>query len=210
MPTRAELGLPPALRMEDMPLEQRLEWEARQCQAHWYRFVAERCKGMTVLDVGAGGGYGMDILRPAAWNVWGIDPGPCGPQVAKIPLELIASRGVDVAVAMDVIEHVGPTFGDAWEFLAHLLWVAREFVFFSTPNYNWESARLQNLHHFLEFTPGELLQMVRHFDTHDAFASVELWMSDLDLAPVRVPWCEMKDAESRASFGVFVNVRKQR
>jgi 2-polyprenyl-3-methyl-5-hydroxy-6-metoxy-1,4-benzoquinol methylase len=136
-------------RMEQLTRERRMQ-EPDRCQEHWYRLVASRFSGLTVLEVGAGSGYGMDILRAAGAAVTGIDPLPLRGDITDMPVSSFSAKSFDVVVACDVIEHVE----DDVRFLAELVRVARKFVFISTPN--WNISHAANQFHVREYTPEEL------------------------------------------------------
>jgi ribosomal protein L11 methylase PrmA len=71
-------------RMELLDMDERKAID-REFQDYWYRLAGERyTKGKTVLDVGAGSGYGMRILRENdAAFVAGIDPLPLTPEIGS-------------------------------------------------------------------------------------------------------------------------------
>ena len=147
-----------------LPLEERLR-HACGYQAHWYRHAAQWAAGREVLDVGAGDGYGMDILRAAgAARVVGIDPMPLREDVLPTPIENIADRSYDLVIACDVIEHVEDDRG----FLADLLRCARVGVFVSTPN--WTASRCVNEFHVREYTAEELVALLAGLK-HEAWTS---------------------------------------
>jgi 2-polyprenyl-3-methyl-5-hydroxy-6-metoxy-1,4-benzoquinol methylase len=132
---------------EKRTMEERMSVKGGQIE--WYKLAGKYTKGYTVIDIGAGTGYGIKILKElGAKEVDGIDPAP-GRCVRK-------GRGEDVenhydwVVCIDVIEHVI----DDIAFLKHLLEIARVGVFLTTPNYNVYGA--SNWHHYREYTPEEL------------------------------------------------------
>jgi 2-polyprenyl-3-methyl-5-hydroxy-6-metoxy-1,4-benzoquinol methylase len=128
----------------------------KRFQKHWYKHVAAFVRGYTVLDVGAGSGYGLDILREAgAVGVKGCDPFPLRPDVIKATHEGWPVDGFDFVTAIDVVEHVENDVG----FLFQLLRIARLGVFLTTPN--WNVTQCANAHHVREYTPGELVALVR-------------------------------------------------
>ena len=184
---------PPLIPLELLPPEERALVQV-DAQAHWYRLVGSRARYLSVLDVGAGQGAGLAILRDAGCGVRGIDPGPACDEVERGVIEDVADDSVDVACAMDVIEHIEDDEG----FLRGLMRVARVGVFLSTPNFWWEHARCQNPHHVREYTAcelGELLLRVSAVD-HDA------WSSDVDLVPRAVP--DISYVRGQANFGVWI------
>jgi 2-polyprenyl-3-methyl-5-hydroxy-6-metoxy-1,4-benzoquinol methylase len=66
-----------------------------------------------------------------------------------LPIEEFASRSFDVVVACDVVEHISEDVA----FVGHLLRVAREFVFFSTPRHRAD--RPINPYHVREYDPAQ-------------------------------------------------------
>ena len=141
----------PWRRMEHLSFEERLANDGI-FQAHWYTLVAERlAHGKGILDVGAGSGYGMGILRVhGAKEVHGVDPFPLRVDVSSIPLAKLGTGAWDGVIACDVIEHVEQDLA----FLLELERLAREWVFISTPN--WNVSRCGNEFHVREYTPEEL------------------------------------------------------
>jgi len=119
----------------------------------WYKVAGEYVKGYSVIDIGAGNGYGMKIMKNmGAKDVEGIDPAPGG-CVRK-------GRGEDIkkiydwVVCIEVIEHI---IDDIY-FFNHLLKIARVGIFLTTPNYNVYGAT--NWHHYREYTPEELRELL--------------------------------------------------
>jgi len=153
-------------RMETLPTEERLK-EPVNCQAHWYYFLGPWVRGRTVLEVGAGSGDGVDILRwRGATTVHGLDPLPLRSDIIDTPFETVTPKSYDIVTACDVIEHVERDV----VFFHHMLTVAREFVFFSTPNWNYSHA--ENRYHVREYSPAELQALVGN-RRHHIFSSNE-------------------------------------
>lgn len=143
--------------METLPRKARIA-EDGKFQTHWYQHAGALLRGMSILDAGAGIGYGLALLREAgAAVVVGFDVAPLLPNVAIASIEDYGDESFDAVVAMDVIEHVQ----DDRTFLTELLRVARTHVFFSTPN--WNVSRAANVHHAREYTPVELQALLASF-----------------------------------------------
>jgi len=181
----------PVVFMETLSVEERRA-ECKRFQEHWYRLVGVTwAEGRSILDVGAGTGYGMDIMRSAgATKVDGIDPLPLRPDIAAIPIAAIPTKSYDLVVACDVIEHVEEDV----RFFADLIRVARQNVFIATPN--WNVSRAKNLYHVREYTPAELRALIgtRNY--------VALTSDDaLSIMPIE----KLEDASS--NFGVYITVR---
>ena len=142
-------------RLEMLPMEERMRHEG-PFQSHWYAFVAERLAyRQSLLDVGAGSGYGLEIYREAgAREVFGIDLLPLGAHVHALAVEERPDKSFDIVTAIDVIEHVL----DDRNFFDHLCRIARSAVFLSTPNYLVSQG--ENPFHAREYTPDELRELV--------------------------------------------------
>lgn len=171
MPTRARIE--EFLPMELLPKAQRRK-EDREFQTSWYqlagRLIAEQCPTCSVLDAGAGMGYGQKILERVGLRASSFDLVSLVPWVQRAMLDDFANTSYDYVLAMDVIEHVP----DDVRFLGHLLRVARRGVFFSTPN--WHVFGAKNVHHYREYTPVELVALVDMFKAH--WRLVRYWAGD--------------------------------
>jgi SAM-dependent methyltransferase len=135
--------------------------EPERGQEQWYHLAAELirvlCGGqhLNVVDVGAGSGYGLSILRSTAHGyVLGIDPLVVADGVASIPIDMLRSKSFDVVTCMDVIEHVENDV----ELMFEMHKVARKLIVLSTPN--WNSSKCENKYHYREYTPAELQKIV--------------------------------------------------
>ena len=153
--------------MELLPVAERGAIDV-EFQNYWYRLAGTRyTRGKSVLDVGAGTGYGMRILRETgAALVTGIDPLPMTPEIGAADVSTYPAGAYDWCVCCDVIEHVDDDFA----LLQHMVRVVREGVFFSTPN--WNRFHCANDFHLREYTWRELRDLVM---TVAPQAIVELW-----------------------------------
>ena len=143
-----------AVPIEQISLEERKR-EPGHSQEHWYILAGAYAAGLTVLDVGAGTGSGLTVLRAhGAKEVLGIDPLPAGDGVVAIDVSRFRDSSFDIVTCFDVVEHVE----DDVNFLSHLLRVARGFVFLSTPN--WNTWHCRNKYHVREYTPEELAALL--------------------------------------------------
>lgn len=181
-------------RMELVTPEERRAMPDR-CQDYWYRIAGEHyTRGHTVLDVGAGTGYGLDILREMGVTMArGIDPLPTGPEVAALDIAEVTPGAYGWVTCMDVIEHVDDDHG----LLDHMLRVATQGVFLTTPN--WNRFRAQNEFHLREYTPQELRALLA-----DVPGRVELWAggdTPREVPPVRTGW---EGIEGASNFGVAI------
>lgn len=198
-------------RMEDLPVEERLLLEPDHSQIHWYAHAAAWGAGKAVLDVGAGSGYGLAYLRAAGPTVLrGIDLAPAGPLVELEGIGPLPDRSYDLVVCIDVIEHVE----DDREFLADLLRVARERVFFTTPN--WNRSRCANRLHVREYTPDELADLLRWY-RYTAWTGVEKVVQLPDepqgetAARVMVHHApRVRDVGTAHSFGILIEAAEWR
>jgi 2-polyprenyl-3-methyl-5-hydroxy-6-metoxy-1,4-benzoquinol methylase len=158
--------------MESLPLGERLAMD-KEWQRHWYRHVGQFVSGKSVLDAGAGTGYGIKLLQDAgASKVEGFDLVTLNDQVKESCIENYADQSWDMVLAVDVIEHVEDDRG----FLAELLRVANEAVFFSTPN--WNVSKAKNPYHVREYTPKELEALIRAYGFDTPWTDHRIWVSN--------------------------------
>uniref|UniRef100_A0A6H1Z8P8 Putative methyltransferase n=1 Tax=viral metagenome TaxID=1070528 RepID=A0A6H1Z8P8_9ZZZZ len=183
--------------MHLLPLADRLKLPTG-CQTRWYRFVGRFIPGRTVLDVGSGDGNGLKtLLDCGAAAVMGIDPLPVGDSVENTDVSMIPDKSWDWAVAMDVIEHVEHDLA----FLQHLLRVAKEGVVFTTPN--WNQWGCGNDFHVREYTPTELLELLKKA-IHISSWTTEIWLVNANV--LLDPWrpATLLPDENAANFGVVL------
>jgi 2-polyprenyl-3-methyl-5-hydroxy-6-metoxy-1,4-benzoquinol methylase len=187
MPERRE----PAKRLELEPPEIR-QSQLLEYQKHWYHHCLSFCRGKSVLDVGAGTGYGIRILRPFTSSIEGIDLIASGPDVREQSIDTISDRSWNIVLAVDVIEHVQDDTG----FLNHLLRVAREGVFFSTPNYAYTQCK--NEYHVREYSPQELKELIAN--TGKRYSA---WTSDSHLRITTL----YNLGEGKHNYGILLRVQ---
>jgi 2-polyprenyl-3-methyl-5-hydroxy-6-metoxy-1,4-benzoquinol methylase len=181
----------PFLNMHDLSLAARWEQPDRRQEA-WYLWASEYVAGNSVLDVGAGSGYGMDIIKDAgAALVVGIDPLPMCDHILGKPVADFEDNSFDIVVAMDVIEHVQ----DDVDFLKQMVRVARKGVLFSTPN--WNKHKCINPYHIREYTPAELRSLLAGLDVTYFIGDPQCNISMAD--------CLQDDSDAN-SFGVLIRL----
>ncbi len=190
----------PVVRMERLTPETRATLP-NECQRYWYELAASRVRGMSVIDVGSGTGYGVPVLAAGgASEVVGIDLLPAGPGVVLRDIANVQDGAYDVATCLDVLEHVEDDAG----FLGHLLRVSRRAVFFSTPN--WDRFHCANPFHVREYTAAELRSIL-------GTTPVERWCTDdWPLASpsgktgpsAHPPWRVSDWSGSETNFGVWL------
>jgi SAM-dependent methyltransferase len=99
--------------LPDVPAEN--YWYRRHLAV--YRFVAERCRGLDVVDLACGEGYGTDVLAGRAARVTGVDANPEAHEHARLKYtrpgvrfvrELVESydEPCDAVVFLQTIEHL--------------------------------------------------------------------------------------------------------
>lgn len=186
--------------LEELSVEERRTHAEIPYQEHWYRLLVRlgsegrigACS--TVLDVGAGSGYGLDILRAGGATAIGIDPLPLMEEIATTPIHDFADQAFDLVCAVDVIEHVE----DDVAFLAHLVRVARYAVFLSTPN--WLASQAQNEFHVREYTPRELHELAMMASQ----GGYEAWVSDNACTIEPIESLLEPEADVGVNFGVLL------
>ena len=155
-----------------------------------YLLAAGLVAGRTVLDVGAGTGYGIPILEAGqATLATGIDPKPMGPKVTPLPLQCFRDSSFDILTCIDVLEHVE---NDA-AFLDELARVAKLAVFIATPNYDvWHC---ESKYHFREYTPEELKTLLGSLSYMSWTCGANRIEKPLHLVPIE---------ETESTFGILV------
>lgn len=127
-------------------------------QLGWYKQAAlMMAPRSAVIDVGAGMGTGVELMKTYGHTVFGVDPAWREIDSPVVSGEDVAAMGDNLCgyiTCMDVIEHVVEDL----TLLQHMLRVARRGVFVSTPNFT--RSRAQNHHHCRELT---IPQFLRHY-----------------------------------------------
>jgi 2-polyprenyl-3-methyl-5-hydroxy-6-metoxy-1,4-benzoquinol methylase len=99
--------------LPDVPIEN--YWFRRHLAV--YEWIAERCRGLEVVDMACGEGYGVDVLARRARRVTGVDANPEAHEHARLKYSRPGVRFVrgmvetftvpcDVIVFLQTIEHV--------------------------------------------------------------------------------------------------------
>ena len=147
-----------------------------------YRWVAERCRGLDVVDLACGEGYGTAVLAERAASVVGVDANPEAYEHARLKYarpgvrferELVEafSEPCDAVVFLQTIEHVDRPA----DLLAHVRSLLRPggAAYVSTPNVLTlappGAERSGNPWHVREYRPEEFRDLCA-----SAFADVEL------------------------------------
>ena len=139
-----------------------------------YRWIAERCRDLDVVDLACGEGYGSDLLARRARSVVGVDANPEAHEHARLKYTrpgLRFDRGLverfdqpcDVVVFLQTIEHVEDPEG----LLAHIRSLLRPAgtAYVSTPNVLTlapkGAERSENPWHVREYRPEEFRELCR-------------------------------------------------
>lgn len=124
-------------------------------QIGWYVLASKLVKDEDVVDVGCGSGAGIKVLTRTARNAFGIDLDPrlAGTNIKIIDISEIPSKSIDVAVCIDVIEHV---LEDA-NFINELIRISRKRIIISTPN--WAASRCNWPYHIREYMPHQFVEL---------------------------------------------------
>jgi 2-polyprenyl-3-methyl-5-hydroxy-6-metoxy-1,4-benzoquinol methylase len=147
-----------------------------------YRWIADRCAGLEVVDMACGEGYGTDLLAGRAAGVTGVDANPDAHEHARLKYSRPGVRFVrdlvetyqepcDAVVFLQTIEHVERP----GEVLDHFRSMLRPggTAFVSTPNVLTlappGAERSGNPWHLREYRPQEFRQLCER-----SFDSVEL------------------------------------
>jgi SAM-dependent methyltransferase len=146
-----------------------------------YRWIAERCRGLDVVDLACGEGYGTDVLAGRAASVTGVDANPEAHEHARLKYTRPGVRFVrdlvesfdepcDAVVFLQTIEHVQ----DPREVLDHLRSMLRPggTAYVSTPNVLTlapDGEQSGNPWHVKEYRAGEFRELCE-----GSFGDVEL------------------------------------
>jgi SAM-dependent methyltransferase len=140
-----------------------------------YEWIAERVRGLDVVDVAAGEGYGADVLASAARSVLGIEPNPEAYDHARLKYPRVTfRRGIaesfeaeaDAISFLQTIEHVQDPDAVLEHFRSQLRPGGTAYV--STPNVLTlapkGAERSGNPWHVVEYRPEEFRALCeRHF-----------------------------------------------
>ncbi len=129
-----------------------------------YREAARRISG-DVLEIGTGGGYGVEILAPAARSLITVDK--CPPAGLELPVGVefrrmkvppldLPSGIFDCVVSFQVIEHVRDDFG----LLDEVVRVLRPGGRFIVTTPNAPASLTRNPWHVREYTAGQLASLM--------------------------------------------------
>ena len=172
------LALPGERTLPDVPAEN--YWYRRHLAV--YRWIAERCAGLDVVDLACGEGYGTATLAERAASVVGVDANPDAHEHARLKYSRPGVRFArdliehfdepgDVVVFLQTIEHLQ----NPGEVLAHVRALLRPggVAYVSTPNVLTlappGAERSDNPWHVREYRADELRALCC-----EAFAHVEL------------------------------------
>jgi SAM-dependent methyltransferase len=148
-----------------------------------YEWIAARVRGMRVVDMACGEGYGSDVLARTAASVVGVDANPEAHEHARLRYrranlrfarELVESfsEPADAVVFLQTIEHLKAPAG-ALERFRSLVGESGT-VFVSTPNVLTlapkGASRSENPWHVHEYRAGEFAELCR-----TGFAEVEMF-----------------------------------
>ena len=153
---------------------------------HWHRyhFASRWARGLRVLDIACGEGYGSALLARSASHVVGVDVSPQAIEHARRSYSSIANvefktgsctaiplpdASVDVAISFETVEHIG----EQDEFMAELARVLKPggVVILSCPNkaeYT-DKRRTENEFHVKELYRDELAALVKKRFAHAAW-----------------------------------------
>lgn len=149
-----------------------------------YKFALERVKGLSVLDVACGAGYGSHMLASEAKEVCGIDISDEAVQYARehysgqnIKFEVMDSRAIkypdhsfDAVVSFETIEHVP----EPEVFLKEIKRILKPdgLLIISTPNLETtcDGKEVHVPFHVKEFTLQEMMDLLKAFHGIDVYA----------------------------------------
>jgi 2-polyprenyl-3-methyl-5-hydroxy-6-metoxy-1,4-benzoquinol methylase len=171
-----------------------------------YRLILPRLKGR-VLDAGSGEGFGVDMMRKAGLDAWGIDLSPEVVQktnerygsffkpgsITQIPY---GENEFDAITCMEVIEHVPEP--DAVLALKEIRRVLRPggVLVLSTPNVRNSIGAEVNDYHFKEYTSEEMTTMLRNAGFDDiemlGLACSNKAVQGMTKSPLAKAWMKFK------------------
>jgi SAM-dependent methyltransferase len=192
--------------LPDVPEEN--YWYQRHVAA--YRWIAERCQGLRVVDLACGEGYGSAILAEHAESVVGVDANPEAHEHARLKYakgnlsfrralveEFEEGAPYDAIVFLQTIEHVE----DADALLQRIgsLLTPEGCAYVSTPNRLTlappGAPRSDNPWHVREYDPAEYTQLVEpHFRSVDLLGLHHAGKLRLHEAAVRLGWDQVHRA----------------
>jgi SAM-dependent methyltransferase len=135
-----------------------------------YEWVAERCRGLEIVDMACGEGYGTDVLARRAAGVTGVEANPEAFEHARLKYTRPGVRFVrdvverrsepcDAIVLLQTIEHLE----DPVAVLRRFRELARDAVYVSTPNVLTlappGAERSDNPWHLREYRPEEFREL---------------------------------------------------
>lgn len=173
-----------------------------------YEYIAERefTRDKTVMDVGAGSGYGSRILCSIAKRVYAVDPKIVSRQVFSTNVIPVPDSiyditvKVDICVAIEVFEHMQDPRG----FVKKISELC-EYAFFTTPLAK-RTGETRNQEHIKEYSKEDFIEIVG-----EQFEIIErvCQKSDLTIVPdaepngdsfkkghvVQMVWCRSKNGK---------------
>ena len=184
--------------LPDVPAEN--YWYRRHVAV--YRAIAERCRGLDVVDMACGEGYGTDVLASRAVNVTGVDANPEAHEHARLKYSRPGVRFVrdlvewysepcDAVVFLQTIEHVR----NPQEVLEHMRSMLRPggTAYVSTPNVKTLAPpgadKSGNPWHVKEYTAAEFRELCagvfEHIELLGLFHARKLRLHEL---AIRAGW----------------------
>jgi SAM-dependent methyltransferase len=173
---------------------------------YWYRrhvavyeWIAERCRGLRVVDLACGEGYGSDLLARGAAEVIGVDANPEAFEHARLRYarpNLRFRRGlveefgdeVDAVVFLQTIEHIS----DPGRLLDQLAKIAPR-AYISTPNRltlaGPDAEKSENPWHIKEYDSGEYRELLApHFASVEVLGLFHARKLKLHESAIRLGW----------------------
>jgi len=143
-----------------------IKWYREPAHSAWYQWFGEMSKDKTILDVGAGMGEGMKVLKEAgAKEVFGyeVDRRLSYDRLwINESLKPYPSKSVDVVTCVDVIEHCVKDL----ELMNEMKRIAREKVYITTPNFT--RSKCGNHAHCREYTMAQFMNFFKPTEVYSA------------------------------------------